>query len=145
MNQMGQMNSALLRWSNPGYELPSAAIQLFVNDSSGASTTRNVSIVLCACQNNGECTTVTEPLQFNHNGHYKVPCQCPEFFIGDSCENDTRGCVLDPCPVYAACVVNDTVPEGYTCTDCQEGYHVVSDKCVGTSITPYSCFQLAFS
>ena len=130
---MGTGNTKTLVWSVPGLELPSAAIQLISNDTNGATTSRFVNIILCACTNDGNCSNVSDvtPL-LNDNGHYKLPCDCPDNFDGDSCEIDTRGCTLDPCPQYSVCAENDTTPQGYICTDCEDGYTIdAEEKCVG--------------
>ena len=120
----------MLVWDSPGSELPQTAIQILANDSMGAVTIRDISIILCAC-NNGTCINTTTPL-FNANGHYRQECECPEFFTGDLCEIDDRRCTDASCPVTSLCVVNSSVPAGFTCSDCQDGYELAYDeKCTG--------------
>ena len=130
---VGDDDTRTLVWTPGDIELPPAAIQLFANDTNGTSTARNVSIILCACINNGTCMNLTDvTLQYNSNRHYKLPCICEEFFDGDSCETDMRGCGSDPCPDYAVCEENDTVAVGYVCVECLEGYFLdAEDKCAG--------------
>lgn len=126
---------AWLVWGSPGSELPSTAIQILVNDSLGAVTVRNISVVLCACENNGTCINATTP-QYNNNGHYLQECDCPDYFSGDLCETDDRSCSDTSCPEYSVCEVNSSVPAGFTCSSCRDGYELDNDgKCVGECAT----------
>ena len=122
-----------LVWNNPGSELPSSAIQILANDSLGAVTVRNISVILCACDNNGTCIdTDTISPQYNSHGHYLQECDCSEFFSGDLCEIDERGCSENSCPEFTLCEANSSVPAGFTCSACQEGYEIADDgKCEG--------------
>ena len=129
--------TAQLVWSDPDSELPSSAIQILVNDSMGATAVRNISVVLCACANDGRCINSTT-LQCNSNGHYLQECECPDFFSGDLCETDERSCSDSSCPESSQCETNSSVPAGYTCSACQEGYELDEDgKCTGERL--YSC------
>ena len=126
-----------LEWRNPGYSVPSGPIILFANDSKGASSTRRISIVLCGCQNNGTCIKVddeAENIRFNKNGHFKQLCDCPEFYGGDSCEIEMRGCDYSVCPDSNVCEANATEPSGYICTGCGDGFVIVDSKCVGKDV-----------
>lgn len=141
LNVESDGTTASLVWTNPGSELPAYAIQVFANDSQGASIVRNISVILCACANNGMCINSTAP-QYNSNGHNILPCLCPDFFSGDLCDVDTRGCSDTACPEFSVCMDNDSVPEGYTCTDCEEGYYLDDDgKCSGMG---YMLFLTSF-
>ena len=122
---------AWLVWDDPGSELPSSAIQILVNDSMGATTVRNISLILCACDNNGTCINATIP-QYNSDGHYLQECDCPEYFSGGLCETDERSCSESSCQESSMCELNSSVPAGYTCSACQEGYELADDgKCTG--------------
>ena len=126
--------SANLTWTNPGTELPSSAIQIFANDSLGATTLRNVSVILCACANNATCIDNTFQQPQNGFGHQLLVCECPDFVEGDLCEEDKRACLNHSCSNDTVCAVNSSAPDGYTCTECQEGYFVDdSGKCSGMS------------
>ena len=121
---------AWLLWASPGSELPSTAIQILVNDSFGAVTVRNISVVLCACKNNGTCINATIP-QYNSNGHYIQGCDCPDYFSGDLCETDEHSCSDASCPKYSVCEVSNSVA-GFTCSSCHDGYILDDDgKCIG--------------
>lgn len=72
-----------------------------------------------------------DPLPLNADNHYKVPCDCPDNFTGESCEIDSRGCEIDPCPDFSECVPDVMAPGTYQCT-CSQGYTIDDDgKCVG--------------
>ena len=123
-----------LQWRNPGYDVPAGPIILFANDTKGASSMRRISIILCGCQNNGTCIEASQDMQniqFDTNGHYKQICDCPEYFGGDSCEIEMRGCDYHVCPDANVCQPNATEPSGYICTGCGEGYHIMDAKCIG--------------
>ena len=129
--------SASLSWSDPGFTLPTGPIQLFANDTKGASSTRRISIILCACDNGGTCIDAPDSPPYDTNGHYKQLCSCPQFFGGDSCEIEMRGCNYNVCPDYAVCVEDNTVSEGYTCSECSVGYELLvgMEKCIGKHCT----------
>ena len=124
-----------LTWASPGYDVPSEEIRIFASDKSGAFTSRRISIVLCGCMNNGNCSDLANTDLFNAQGHHKLMCLCPLFFGGDSCEIDMRGCGFDVCPDYAVCMNDSSVASGYTCSNCSEGYQVIAvgdeNKCSG--------------
>lgn len=124
----------ILEWANPGYDVPSEPIILFANDTKGASSMRRISIVLCGCQNSGSCVEAdsdVENIQFDKNGHFKQICDCPDYYGGDSCEIDMRGCDYHVCPDSNVCQPNATEPSGYICTGCGDGYRVMESKCIG--------------
>ena len=124
----------LLEWRNPGYDVPSGPIVLFANDSKGASSVRRVSVILCGCQNNGLCVVVgsrLENVKFNKDGHFKQLCDCPEFYGGELCEIEMRGCDYHVCPDSNICQPEATEPSGYICTGCADGFLLVDSKCVG--------------
>ena len=130
-------HTASLIWDSPSSELPLAAIQILANDSTGAVVVRNISVVLCACENEGTCSNATTP-QFNSDGHYRQECECPAYFSGDLCETDEQGCSETSCPESSMCVVNASVPAGFTCSNCQEGYELGEDgKCIGKCVFLY--------
>ena len=116
-----------------GYELPSGNITLYAEDSNGVSSTRRISIILCACDNNGTCVEVNtnEILELNEHGHLKEVCLCPEHYGGDSCEINLRGCSDNACPDYSVCIENSTLPSGYYCSGCAMGYIFQDNKCTG--------------
>lgn len=124
----------ILQWNNPGYSVPSGPIMLFANDTKGASSARKISVILCGCQNNGTCVEVnhkTDTIQFNEGGHFKQLCDCPEYYGGDSCEIEMRGCNYSVCPDSSVCEPNATEPSGYVCSTCKEGFVVMDSKCNG--------------
>ena len=124
-------DTAILVWDTPGSELPQSAIYIMANDSIGAATIHAISVVLCACVNNGTCNNATTPM-FNANGHFRQECQCMPFFSGELCENDERGCSEDSCPESSICVEDSSVEAGYNCSSCQIGYELADDgKCTG--------------
>ena len=125
-----------ITWQNPTAPFPDVPLRVFANDSTGAPTLRDVSVVLCQCGNGGNCTVDTSTLDtatFDSNGYYQWPCRCPSFFSGASCEVDERGCgSFSTCPDYSVCVNDSSQASGYTCTDCQVGYDISMDgKCAG--------------
>jgi hypothetical protein len=126
-----------LSWSDVTTPFPSSSLQLRASDSVGAVTMRNVLVVLCECNNGGNCTMNMRTLdsaQYDSNGYYQWPCECPEFFGGSSCQVDERGCgEFDTCPTYSVCVDDDTVASGRVCQDCISGFQISDDggKCVG--------------
>ena len=129
----------------PGLDLPTSPLIIAANDGNGGLTSRRISIVLCGCTNNGSCiiNNDLEAVQFDLNGHYKWPCSCPEFFGGDSCEVDMRGCGdFSVCPSYSICSDDDSVPSGYNCDTCLTGYEIdefaMSDKCTGIKICVFN-------
>lgn len=123
-------------WLTLTTPFPTSPLQLFANDSMGEITARNVSVVLCQC-NDGNCTmdmSTLDSVPFDSNRYYQWPCACPEFFGGDSCEVDQRGCGLfDDCPSYSVCMNDTDVDIGYVCQDCLSGFEISQDgrKCVG--------------
>lgn len=124
----------MLWWNRPGLSVPSSPIMLFANDSKGASSTRRVSIVLCGCINGGTCIQAdrkVENIRFDENGHFKQLCSCPQFYGGDSCEIEMRGCDYSVCPDSNVCEANAAEPSGYVCTGCQDGFMIVDTKCIG--------------
>ena len=131
-------NSIQISWQNPSTPFPNVPLKLFANDSNGAPTVREVSVVLCQC-NNGNCSIDNSSLEtaaFDGNGYYQWPCQCPSFFSGASCEVDERGCGLfSVCPEYSECRNDTTLESGYSCETCRPGYQIQVDdqggKCVG--------------
>ena len=133
----GSTGTLKLTWASPGYDVPSEEIRLFAFDKTGDVTSRRISIVLCGCMNNGNCSDVVSTDIFNAQGHHKLMCICPLFFGGDSCETDMRGCGFDVCPDYAVCMNDSSVASGYTCSNCSEGYEVIGvgdeNKCSGKS------------
>ena len=125
-------------WLTLTTPFPSSPLQLYANDSTGAVTARNVSVVLCQCNNGGNCTMdeTLDTVLFDSNLYYQWPCVCPEFFSGDSCDVDERGCGLfDACPPYSVCMNDSSVDVGYVCQDCSAGYEISQDggKCMGES------------
>ena len=124
-------DTAVLVWDSPGSELPISAIHILANDSIGAVTLHPISIVLCACVNNGTCVNTTSPL-YNADGHFRQECHCMAYFSGDLCENDDRGCSNDSCPESAVCVEDSSAEAGFNCSSCQSGYELADDgKCIG--------------
>ena len=116
-----------------GYQLPPGNITLYTEDSHGASSIRRISIILCACANGGTCVQVNtrEVLELNEHGHLKEVCLCPEYYGGDSCEINLRGCSNNSCPDYSECVENSSLPSGYYCSGCTMGYIFQDNKCTG--------------
>jgi len=125
-------------WTPMGVNLPSSPLEIFASDNKGGVTTRIVSLVLCACINGGSCLESGSDLgQLNFNSHrqYKLECTCPEFFGGESCEVDMRGCgQFSDCPETSVCTNDSSVPSGYVCGQCIPGYEIVEvgEKCTGT-------------
>ena len=135
-------NSVSVLWSPPaGVELPSERLTLVATDTRGASTAVDISVILCGCLSGGECVPVADPgsLQYNANGHFKQECDCPDFFAGESCETDQRGCGFAECPAYAQCEDAPSLPAGYTCSNCSAGYSNLNtslNKCTGIPSPP---------
>lgn len=115
------------------YVLPSGEITLYAEDVHGASSVRRISFVLCACDNGGTCVEVytNETIEFNEHGHFKEICLCPEYYGGESCEIDLRGCRNNACPYRSICVDNSSLPSGYYCSGCATGYVFYDNKCIG--------------
>lgn len=127
-----------LLWSSPGYRLPSGEIRIVAVDKNNAITSRRISIILCACMNNGNCSAATDSTLLNAQGHHKLLCDCPLYYGGDSCQIEMRGCGFNVCPDYANCENDSSVDSGYTCSNCSVGYEVMAisatdmeNKCVG--------------
>ena len=71
--------------------------------------------------------------KFDENNYYKWPCNCSEFFGGNSCEIDMRGCgEFSACPDPAMCRNDSTLPSGYACDQCMDGFELSNTKCIGT-------------
>ena len=127
-------------WNPVGVNLPNSPLEIFASDSKGGVTTRIVSVVLCACINSGSCLMPGGDLgrlNFNSNRQYKWECTCPDFFGGDSCEVDMRGCgEFSDCPETSVCTNDSSVPSGYVCGQCMVGYEIVEvgGKCTGKNI-----------
>lgn len=85
--------------------------------------------------NAGSCVDIIDDIQLNFKGHLKRLCECPEYFGGESCEIEMRGCEFNVCPDYAECVNDSSVNPGYTCSNCSEGYSAIvnegENKCFG--------------
>ena len=124
--------------SDLGLNVPSRPIIIFSNDTHGASTIHQISIILCGCINNGTCIEVAniETATFDDNGHFKKFCNCPEFYGGDSCEIEMKGCNYSACPYFSTCVDNEHMPSGYECSECSTGYTFNNSKCTGNSVLP---------
>lgn len=135
-----------------GYMLPSGNITLYAEDIHGASSAWRISIVLCACVNGGTCVQVytNETIEFNEHGHFKEACLCPEYYGGESCEIDMRGCSNNVCPNHSVCVNDNRQPSGYRCSGCATGYIIHNNKCIGkfhvytshTHVVMHTCMQL---
>lgn len=59
-------------------------------------------------------------------------------FVGDDCELDRNGCLMEPCPDQTKCQDLDAATEratglSFKCTDCPKGYKLVNNdtKCEG--------------
>lgn len=142
----GSTGSLDLTWSSPGYNVPSNEIRVVASDSNGATASRRISIILCGCMNSGNCTSLIDDIHFNSHGHHKRLCTCPQFYGGASCEIEMRGCAYNVCPDYAECVNDTDTDAGYTCSNCTEGYSILSDgeenKCTGKLLYNVYCVYL---
>ena len=131
----GSTGNLNLVWPSPGYNIPSKEIRIVTTDSNGASASRRISIILCGCMNGGNCASLIDDLPFNSNGHHKQLCTCPQFYGGESCEIEMRGCAFNVCPDYAKCVDDNDSDAGNTCSNCTKGYNIITDgdenKCIG--------------
>ena len=128
-------NTIIVTWPSPDQFLPDHALQLFSRDTEGGVTVRFVSVVLCACLNGGTCLKddrVLDRARFDNNGHYKWSCNCSDFYGGSSCETDMRGCGnFSTCPDPSMCRDDPTLPSGYACDQCSDGFELVDNKCSG--------------
>ena len=128
-------NTIIVTWPSPDQFLPDHALQLFSRDTEGGVTVRFVSVVLCACLNGGTClkdNRVLNRARFDDNGHYKWACNCSDFYGGSSCETDMRGCGnFSTCPDPSMCRDDPTLPSGYACDQCSDGFELVDNKCSG--------------
>ena len=108
---------------------------MYTEDIYGAASYRRISIVLCACANGGTCVQVyaNETIEFNEHGHYKETCLCPEYYGGESCEIEMRGCMFNSCPNTSVCVDDPQQDSGYLCSACAVGYRFYESKCIGKS------------
>lgn len=128
-------NMLQVTWLDPTAPFPDTSILLFANDTNGAPAVREVSVVLCQC-NNGTCrinNTTLQTATFDSNGYYQWPCQCPLFFSGDSCEVDERGCGEFSMCYTSECVNDSSQASGYRCGNCLQGYAIsrIGEKCSG--------------
>ena len=101
--------------------------------------------MLCGCINGGICVQAdrkVENIRFDENGHFKQLCSCPQFYGGDSCEIEMRGCDYSVCPDSNVCEADAAEPSGYVCTGCQDGFMIVDSKCIGKKslVVVYSDF-----
>ena len=129
-------NSGLeVTWTLPGIDLPEHALQLFASDVNGGVTIRTISVILCACMDEGTCLrddSIIAQLKMDSNNHYKWPCNCSDFYGGESCEIDRRGCgIYSTCPDPTMCRNDPIMPSGYACDQCSTGYELVDGKCLG--------------
>lgn len=128
-------DSLEVTWMNPVAPFPSSSLRLFANDSNGAPVIMSISVVLCQC-NDGNCsieTSTLETAEFNQDNYYQWPCECQDFFSGDSCEVDERGCgPFSVCPDYSVCMNDTSQDSGYVCAQCREGFNIsMGEKCMG--------------
>ena len=73
--------------------------------------TGNVNSCLENCSNNGKCVQI--------NGVFG--CSCEPFFIGASCQTDSRPCSKSPCLNNGTCLNKLNVTISFEC-QCQQGY-----------------------
>ena len=112
--------------------LPSLSLYLTSSDSNDTTKSKQITILLCDCKNNGTCIEDSAFLPLDSNGHYRLPCDCKTGFGGEYCENNLMGCGQHPCPSFTTCETDSSSAHGYRCVDCESGYQYNSeDKCVG--------------
>jgi hypothetical protein len=95
---------------------------------------------LSNCSNRGVCGI---------NADNKFGCKCEEFFVGDSCQTDTRACSYTPCKNNANCseVIVPNQPNSFNCTCTSALYYGLRcenkiNVCINTTCSGHgACFD----
>ena len=103
-----------------------------VRDSKGAAVIWNPTVMVCACQNGGNCT---QPENLSGDKFVVMPCTCGGGYTGKLCESDIDGCTINGPPCFPGVVCTDLPPPngvlGYTCGPCPSGYAGDGAACTG--------------
>lgn len=122
---------------------PQIDIEFIVADGSVNTVLRPV-INVCACENQGICTSVTEDNDDNSDDSnderfHILSCICQNGYTGELCEADLDACEENFQPCYPGVDCNDLPPPanatGFECDPCPSGYSGNGIQCLGTNIS----------
>lgn len=114
-------------------------IQFIVADAT-TSTVLQPAINVCACQNQGVCTTVEEDDAENsadssENKFSILSCTCQNGYTGTFCDADLDACEENFQPCYPGVTCNDLPAPanktGFKCDPCPNGYSGDGIECSG--------------
>nr|XP_054762089.1 mucin-like protein [Lytechinus pictus] len=91
-------------------------------DNRGAETSLSYKVLICQCENDGECDfeSQAEGQDLNANGFAVVTCNCTNGWSGDHCDVDYDACEGSG-PCYEGVICYDEPPssdEEYRCGPC---------------------------
>eukprot|EP00062_Callorhinchus_milii_P000230 gi/632934079/ref/XP_007898813.1/ PREDICTED: mucin-4 [Callorhinchus milii] len=97
-------------------------LEIEATGSNNASSVVHPRLVLCNCNNNGECN-FNETLRINGSSVYKASCRCQTGFSGSECQTETNECQIINCFPGANC--NDSSG----CGPCPAGLSGNGEQC----------------
>ncbi|XP_064385849.1 mucin-like protein [Halichondria panicea] len=103
------------------------SLVFLATDELDAGSTLEVQIMICACENNGNCTL--EGVVDQSANTVVSNCVCPQGWEGDFCEADVDGCANFDCFMSVDCVDVPAPGVGAMCGPCPPGYLGDGSKC----------------
>ncbi|XP_063960999.1 uncharacterized protein LOC129268585 isoform X3 [Lytechinus pictus] len=99
-----------------------SSIEIIAMDNRGAETSLSYKVLICQCENDGECDfeSQAEGQDLNANGFAVVTCNCTNGWSGDHCDVDYDACEGSG-PCYEGVICYDEPPsseEEYKCGPC---------------------------
>nr|XP_054761681.1 mucin-like protein [Lytechinus pictus] len=103
-------------------DLNVSSIEIIAMDNRGAETSLSYKVLICHCENDGECDfeSQAEEQDLNANGFAVVTCNCTDGWSGDHCDVDYDACEGSG-PCYEGVICYDEPPssdEEYRCGPC---------------------------
>nr|XP_054762095.1 fibrillin-1-like [Lytechinus pictus] len=103
-------------------DLNVSSIEIIAMDNRGAETSLSYKVLICQCENDGECDfeSQAEGQDLNANGFAVVTCNCTNGWSGDHCDVDYDACEGSG-PCYEGVICYDEPPssdEEYRCGPC---------------------------
>ena len=131
-------------------EFENTSLMFIATDTLGAIAFLQPQLLVCPCQNDGNCTTgglldtSTNPLLMNclcnpgkHAGKYQsmmiaIPVPITSLaWTGRFCEEDADGCLQSPCAAGVNCTDIPAPDIGATCGPCPPGFSGDGQDCIG--------------